>query len=291
MMSKKSAERCANSELSSVVDETVVPSPVSNSSVSNSWAPLKRFTDARIGLGRAGNSLPTRRMLEFQMDHANARDAVHIPLDTDALVDALPDGLNHAMLSSQASDRATYLQRPDLGRTLSEDSGHVLASLCSEREAGFDAVIVVCDGLSSTAVQAHAAAMVEKLCVEFEQRHIKLAPICIVQQGRVGIGDDIAQKLGAEKSIVLIGERPGLSSPDSLGLYYTFKPEVGLQDSSRNCISNIRPAGLSFDEATDKLLWLMLESDKLGESGVNLKDESEAIELVDAPKQSPFRLS
>lgn len=259
--------------------------------VANSWQKLKEFTDARIGLGRAGSAIPTKRLLEFQMDHANARDAVHIPLDLDKLLDGLPSKYGHLILESRAVDRATYLQRPDYGRSLSDNSVSSLNNYRESQTDKFKAAIVIVDGLSSTAVQAHAGAMTETLCNLMEDKGYSMAPICIVQQGRVAIGDEIGEILGVDLLILMVGERPGLSSPDSLGIYYTFKPALGLQDSARNCISNIRPAGLSFQEAADKLIWLIDESIKINQSGVMLKDESEPIDAITGEEQSVFLLT
>ncbi|MEM9777807.1 MAG: ethanolamine ammonia-lyase subunit EutC [Chloroflexota bacterium] len=243
--------------------------------VKNSWHHLRRFTDARIGLGRVGNSIPTKELLAFQMDHANAKDAVHIPLDAAKLAAELPDKRDQLHLKSQAANRAIYLQRPDLGRRLSPESAKLAGDHLAEHSQSFSVVIVIVDGLSSTAVQAHAGQMATMLCQRFEQQQESIAPICIVEQGRVAIGDEIGDILQAECLVLMVGERPGLSSPDSLGIYYTYKPKVGLQDSNRNCISNIRPGGLSFEEACDKLLWLIQESRNIQQSGVMLKDESE----------------
>ena len=202
----------------------------------NSWRSLRRFTDARIGLGRVGSSISTRELLAFQMDHANAQDAVHIPLDEQKLLTELPSEYGQFVLHSQAKDRAMYLQRPDLGRRLAEESVERLRAYKSENSQDLSVAIVVADGLSSTAVQSHAAQMVKMLC---ERIHDSLAPICVVQQGRVAIGDEIGELLKVDCLVLLVGERPGLSSPDSLGIYYTFQPKIGLQDAN--------PPGRIFD--------------------------------------------
>ena len=243
--------------------------------VQNSWHNLRQFTDARIGLGRAGGSIPTKALLSFQMDHANARDAVHIPLDREKLLTELPTEHGRLLLRSQATNREVYLQRPDLGRCLSEASVQDIDAYKADNRQPLRIALVIVDGLSSTAVQRHAAAMTRLLCQKIADTEDRLAPICLVEQGRVAIGDEIGELLDVDCLVLMIGERPGLSSPDSLGIYYTFKPRVGLQDSNRNCISNIRPGGLSFEEAGDKLLWLMDESQRIQQSGVMLKDESE----------------
>ena len=255
--------------------------------VENPWRQLRRFTDARIGLGRAGISLPTAEMLALQLSHAQARDAVHLPLDVTALCQQLiqPQGLMPStapiLLHSQADDRLTYLQRPDLGRKLDENSRQTLLEsmpqLGKDTQTSYDLAIVVVDGLSSVAVQNHAHAVIVQLLelLQAETSPWKLAPLCIVEQGRVAIGDDIAELLNAQLVIVLIGERPGLSSPDSLGLYLTWQPKRGLHDANRNCISNIRPAGLSYSEAAQRAVYLLSEAKRLKLSGVKLKDRTQ----------------
>ncbi len=247
----------------------------------NDWAGLKRFTPARIALGRAGISLPTRAHLEFQLCHAQARDAVHIPLNRDALTTELNDlGLTVIPLHSRAPDRPTYLQRPDLGRRLDADAGARLKRLASEGAAA-DVALVLADGLSSTAVQHHAAAMLARIVDALRADGLSLSPVCLVEQGRVAVGDEIGELLGARMLVLLVGERPGLSAPDSLGIYYTWNPRVGLTDAARNCISNIRPGGLSVDDATRRLAWLIRESRRLGCSGVALKDGSGEPDALD----------
>jgi len=278
--------------------------------VENSWRQMRHLTDARIGLGRVGCSIPTKRLLAFQMDHANARDAVHTPLDVPNLQAELPDQYGQLVLDSQASNRAVYLQRPDLGRRLSLSSVEVIDAFLQRTDMGDNALngarhevhmtagIIIVDGLSSTAVQAHAGQMVQRIChaMESERGHTfnhkryRLAPICIVNQGRVAIGDEIGERLGVDLLILMVGERPGLSSPDSLGIYYTFKPKRGLDDSRRNCISNIRPAGLSFQAATNKLMWLIEQSINIQHSGVMLKDQSDPIDGISDNSQSNFLL-
>ena len=243
----------------------------------NPWSRLRAFTDARIGLGRAGISLPTAQLLAFQMAHAQARDAVHLPLDADRLAAELGAiaGLAPAVIcKTQAVDRADYLRHPDRGRRLAQ--GVTLAA---------DApglALVIADGLSARAVQDHAAAMVAALVVAL--LGVRLSAPVVVTQGRVAVGDDIGVRLGARAVLVLIGERPGLSSPDSLGLYYTFAPQVGLTDARRNCISNVRPAGLSFDRAAARLAWLHDQAGRMGTSGVTLKDRTAAAAIDGAAR-------
>ncbi len=243
------------------------------------WDALRRYTDARIALGRAGHSLPTAAHLTFQLAHAQARDAVHLPFDADGVVAALQGlGVDTLRLHSAAADRATYLQRPDLGRRLDPRSRDALAAWRAGRGAAapFDLAFVVADGLSALAVHRNAAALVaatlERLRADATQTW-SVAPVAVVEQGRVAVGDETGAALQARAVAVLIGERPGLSSPDSLGVYLTWAPRAGLSDASRNCISNVRAAGLSIAAAAAKLEQLLLQSRRLGLSGVALKDD------------------
>jgi len=266
--------------------------------VDNPWRRLRQFTAARIGLGRSGVSLPTQELLAFQLAHAQARDAVHTPLDFDQLsqqLEALADDyplLNQRpplRLHSEAVDRPTYLQRPDLGRSLDQASRVLLKqeqtatgnSATDTTESAFDLAIVIADGLSATAIASNAAAFIGQLCqqIQASQHDWSLAPITLVEQGRVAIGDDVGELLNARMVLMLIGERPGLSSPDSLGLYLTFAPQTGLTDARRNCISNVRPQGLNYGEAASKTLYLMKEAQRLQLSGVDLKDRSDSTVL------------
>ncbi len=242
--------------------------------IPNSWASLRRHTDARIGLGRSGISQPTEPQLAFLQAHARARDAVHIPLDVAQLEGELAAvGLPSLRLHSQALERATYLQRPDRGRRLDADSAALLKQL-HEQQPPADATIVIADGLSSTAVQRHAARVAAEVDRRLAAAGLTRSPVCIVQQGRVAVGDEVGELLGSRLLVLLVGERPGLSSPDSLGIYYTYQPRVGLTDAARNCISNIRPAGISPEDAAERLFWLVRESLRRKRSGVELKDES-----------------
>ena len=228
--------------------------------------PLGEFTPARVDLGRVGHSVPTRELLAFQLAHAQARDAVHLPLDVQSLVVELNQKkIPCVRLASAAGNRATYLHRPDLGRRLNTESGNRLAGLKSEYEAAF----VITDGLSALAVHRHAIPLLELVLARL---HWPVAPIAIVEQGRVAIGDEIGALLGAKVAVVLIGERPGLSSPDSLGVYLTWHPRPGRNDAERNCISNVRTEGLTYELAAHKLLFLMNESRRLKLSGVRLKE-------------------
>ncbi len=251
-----------------------------SSVTTNPWAALRQFTDARIALGRSGVSLPTSAHLAFQLAHAQARDAVHRGLDGPALSAQLsaawPDLPGSVLqLHSAATDRNHYLQRPDLGRRLDIASRDLLApSKGTLEERRFDVAFVIADGLSALAIEQNAAPFLAALHQRMAGEDWKVAPLCVVRQARVAIGDEIGQALGAKAVVVLIGERPGLSSPDSMGLYLTWMPRVGLTDASRNCISNVRPAGLVVDEAAYKLHFLITESRKRQLSGVELKDET-----------------
>jgi len=235
------------------------------------WDFLRTHTPARIAQGRSGHSLPTRVLLDFQLDHARARDAVYSALETERLVAELGAlGQPTLKLKSKALDRPTYLRRPDWGRQLSDASRQHLPYLGDMA----DVCLVLADGLSATALNRHALPVARRLIEEIRRLGWSLAPVCLVEQGRVAIGDEIAHALNAELVVVLIGERPGLSSPDSLGAYLTFRPRPGLTDESRNCLSNIRPEGLPYEAAVQKLLYLMTEMKIRRISGVSLKDES-----------------
>jgi ethanolamine ammonia-lyase small subunit len=244
--------------------------------IQNPWEDLRKFTDARIALGRAGVSLPTSKLLEFNLAHAKARDAVHTPLHVNKIQEQLSQiNLQKTLhLHSLAKERTMYLQRPDLGRRLDENSLKIFKELNSLNEGKFDIAFVIADGLSAFGVEENAVNFIKELAKDLQKQNYKLAPISIVEQGRVAIGDEIGELLHVKLVIVLIGERPGLSSPDSLGLYMTYNPKVGLSDESRNCISNIRIAGLSYKEAARKAMYLICESIRLELSGVGLKDRT-----------------
>lgn len=258
----------------------------------NPWHTLKEFTDARIALGRAGVSLPTQPALNFQFSHAQAIDAVHNPLDIMSLIDngtkqnVFRDSHPPLVLHSQAHDRTCYLQRPDLGRCLNHESRETLNKIPPRK---YDLSIVIADGLSSIAIRNNALKLVHSIFSEILMSKVEnslswdIAPISIVQQGRVAIGDEIGELLNADMVLVLIGERPGLSSPDSLGMYLTWQPKVGLSDVHRNCISNVREGGLPIDQAINKLSYLMRQARKAKMSGVRLKER--ANEHVIQPKE------
>ena len=236
------------------------------------WARLAGLTPARIGLGRAGSGLPTREVLRFGLDHAQARDAVHAPMDAEALAASIAElGLATLAVASQAPDRATYLRRPDLGRRLDPDD---LLTLEAAADTA-DLAVVVADGLSARAVHENAAPLLRAFKPLAEKAGWRLAPVVIARQARVALGDAVGQTLKARAVAVLIGERPGLSSPDSLGIYLTLNPKIGRSDAERNCISNVRTAGLTHEKAAFKLHWLLARALTLGLSGVTLKDESD----------------
>jgi ethanolamine ammonia-lyase small subunit len=232
------------------------------------YAALRAATPARIGLGRSGDSLPTRAVLDFQLAHARARDAVHGALDAPALAQALAP-LPTVLAQSQVNERSIYLRRPDLGRRLDAPSRRALEVL----RGAPDVVFVVADGLSAAAVQAQAAALIA-VCLP-GLNGLKIGPVVIATFARVALGDEIGALLGARICAVLIGERPGLSVADSLGVYLTYDPRPGRRDSERNCLSNIHgKGGLSIEQAAAKLVWLLREALNRGLTGVELKEET-----------------
>jgi len=244
------------------------------------WGELRKLTRARIALGHAGASQPTAAHLEFQLAHAQARDAVHAALDSTIIVDGLDRlGVVCCEVTSEAADRVTYLTRPDLGRRLSEKSLACLDKRGSQE--GVDLAIVLADGLSAKAVQNHGLPMAERLLEIAREQGWSVAPVVIANQSRVALGDHIGEQMKARMLVMLIGERPGLSSPDSLGAYLTYGPRVGLHDDARNCISNIRPEGLSYSAAAFRLAALLKAADSRQLSGVSLKDDSEPVPLME----------
>lgn len=246
----------------------------------NPWQSLRQYTPARIAQGRAGHSLPTSELLKFQEDHALARDAVYSVLAKENLEKNLQniDFLEIIIVESQAKDRQEYLKRPDFGRKLSLFSHQKLQSFSTKC---YDLAIVIADGLSATAVNRHVVPLLTLLIPALAKEGWSLAPISLVMQGRVAIADEIGELLQAENVVILLGERPGLSSPDSLGAYLTHAPKVGLTDESRNCVSNIHPEGLDYQAAARKILYLLTEMKSRKISGVNLKDNllSEELEI------------
>ena len=245
------------------------------------WRRLSELTPARIALGRTGAGLPTSEAMKFALAHAQARDAVHTPLDP-AQIGAGLDGLSleYLTVSSSAVSRHSYLLRPDLGRRLDAVSRNALAA--RRTTGGVDIALVVADGLSARAAHTHAIAMTTALLPYLHKSAWSVGPVAVVTQGRVAIGDEIGALLGARLALVMIGERPGLSSPDSLGLYLTFAPEPGRTDGERNCLSNIHGAGMCVEDAAFKAAWLMREAFSRRLTGVSLKDESGAF-LSSAP--------
>lgn len=246
------------------------------------WALLKARTVARIGLGRAGASIATADHLAFQAAHAAARDAVLSRLDVEALTGALEAaGVATTVLASGATDRTTYLARPDLGRALDPASAATLAGTTGERP---DVAIAVFGGLSAAGIGLHAAELVAGLATDFRAAGLTVAPVPVVEFGRVALGDAIGERLGARLVVVIVGERPGLTSADAIGAYVTFHPRVGLTDADRNCVSNIRPAGMPLDEARRRIGWLAREALRLELTGTGLKDRSdEALLAAGAP--------
>ncbi len=237
------------------------------------WANLRAYTPARIGLARAGVAASTAEHLAFQLAHARARDAVHDALDVPALMTRLLQlGLAPVHLHSAAPDRHAYLLRPDLGRALDAPSQEKLLA----RTAPCDVAFVVADGLSATAVARHAAPLLAAVLPLLDREGWTKSPVTLVEQGRVAIGDEIGVALSAQLAVVLIGERPGLSSPDSLGAYITWQPRPGRKDAERNCISNIRPEGLGYADAAAKLVYLLTAARHRQLSGVLLKDDTDA---------------
>jgi len=250
---------------------------------------LRRLTPARIALGRTGTSMPTSAQLDFQYAHAQARDAVHLPFDHAGLSTQLAEiGRASVLLHSAAADRNSYLQRPDLGRKLSDPSAQTLRNYAAANPGGVDLVIVVADGLSALAVHRHTLPFLKRLEEQVLAEGWSVSPVMLVEQGRVAVADEIGELMGAKMTVILIGERPGLSSPDSLGLYFTYNPKVGLTDAFRNCISNVRLEGLSYGMAAHRLVYLMREACRRQLSGVNLKDEAQ-LQTLDSDTRADLK--
>jgi ethanolamine ammonia-lyase small subunit len=237
------------------------------------WSSLRSMTSARIALGRSGSSVPLRESLNFKLAHAHARDAVYSILNAGELMANLSAfNISIHKLHSRAFYRQEYLQRPDLGRRLNDVSAEHLKSL--DIKSGSDVALIVADGLSATAINRHASHVLSKLITNLNTQEISIAPITIVEHGRVAISDEIGALLNAKVAVIFIGERPGLSAYDSMGAYLTFNPHIGLTDDSRNCVANIRPEGLDYELATAKILYLIKESLRLKMSGVMLKENT-----------------
>ncbi|QEZ44193.1 ethanolamine ammonia-lyase subunit EutC [Cupriavidus oxalaticus] len=263
------------------------PAHASDTRDADPWQRLRQFTRARIALGRTGHSQTTDAVLAFGLAHAQARDAVHLPLDTDAVAGALRQaGLGHVVVHSAAPDRTHYLRRPDLGRGLDDASRERLAAARPQQAP--DVVFVIADGLSALAAQTHAVAVLEATRQRLPQAW-RIGPVVVAEQSRVALGDDIGAALGARQVVMLIGERPGLSSPDSLGIYLTYAPQPGRTDAERNCISNVRPEGLSYAQAAQRLAFLLRGAVALGRSGVDLKDDSEHALTAGTPQAAPLQ--
>lgn len=244
------------------------PDPPYNLTGQDPWSHLRRFTAARIAIGRSGGSQTTSTLLDFRLSHARARDAVHATFSPEVVSGPLNDaGILTETLSTNARDKREYLLRPDLGRSLNEASKATLVG----RDAT-DLVVIISDGLAAAAAERHATATALSLILELRADGWNIGPVFLVPLARVKVQDEIGSALNARFSLMLIGERPGLGSPDSLGAYFTANPSPACTDANRNCVSNIRPEGLPPAEAAAKLAWLLKESRRLGLSGVNLKD-------------------
>jgi len=267
--------------VSDPADPGAPPPPV----LTDPWQALRALTPARIALGRTGASQPTSAQLAFGLAHARARDAVHAPLEVAVLADALREaGFEVLHAHSRAADRPTYLRRPDLGRRL--DAASLERLRAAAGAARPDLVFVVADGLSAIAVARHAVPLLR--AARERLAGWRIGPVVVAEQARVALGDEVGEALGAGAVALLVGERPGLSSPDSLGVYLTWAPKVGRSDAERNCISNVRPEGLSYDRAAATLASLLAGARRLGATGVGLKDESGPVLAVEhAPAPDP----
>ncbi len=266
--------------------ELIKTSPTTNTDIlePDCWEELRQFTDARIALGRTGASLPTKEVLGFSLSHARAKDAIHTPFDRASVATKLRQmGLESINVSSAAPNRAIYLTRPDLGRKLSQDSRE---ELLEKDYPPVDVALFIGDGLSSKAVHKQAVPLIGHLMSYMKDLDLKIAPVVLAEQSRVALGDEVGALLNAKLVAVLIGERPGLSSPDSLGVYITYNPMVGRLESDRNCISNIRPEGLSYEKAAFKMAWLIENAFAMGKTGIELKDRSddESLHRIVKPK-------
>jgi ethanolamine ammonia-lyase small subunit len=243
------------------------------------WAYLKQYTTARIALGRAGGSLKTDDWLAFKLAHAKARDAVHQEFDSEGLARELEQDYEMVLsVASQIKERATFLKRPDLGRCLDERSKNLL----KQNTKPSDIVFIVSDGLSATAVHAHAKNMLAQLLPKISAVGWSLAPIVVARFARVALEDEVGALLGAKMAVIIIGERPGLSSPHSMGAYIVHNPRVGNTDADRNCVSNIRAGGLSYTDAADTIFYLLEKARHLQLSGVRLKDNRQQLEVLKA---------
>lgn len=233
----------------------------------------RQTTTARIALARTGDTLAVREHLRFQLDHAMARDAVHTPLDVALLERGLHErGIPSLHVRSAARDRSEYLRRPDLGRQLDAASANTLRELASQQTSAPQLAVILADGLSALAVERHALPLLDALRQSLDPWPSTLGPVVLATQARVALGDAIGEALNARMTVMLLGERPGLSSPDSLGAYLTWNPRPGRADSERNCISNIRAEGLSYDHAAARIAWYLREAEQMQATGIALKD-------------------
>lgn len=249
--------------------------PLNSALSKDGWEYLKKYTNARIALGRAGTSLPTQETLSFKLSHAHAKDALFANFNISAIQDSLKQAtLPAIVVHSKAPNRTVYLKRPDLGRALETEGWWI------DSQEAFDVLIVVADGLSPQAVNEQVGALVVALSNLFQQSNVKVAPIVLAKEARVAIGDAINDEVKAALTIVLIGERPGLSAYNSLGAYLTYNAKSGFTDEKRNCISNIHSKGLSIEQAADKIFSLGMESLRRRISGVALKDKDSKNELL-----------
>jgi len=252
--------------------------------------PLKKLTPARVGLARAGSSIATRDILTFDLDHAQARDAVHLPFDSAGIASQLDDRQIRSIgVHSAAADRTTFLQRPDLGRQLDDPSRQRLKPFRSPDNESYDLAMVIADGLSPRAIHSNAIAFIDSFKKHSAAHGWRWAPLVIASQARVALADEIGEILNARLSVILIGERPGLSAADSMGIYLTYAPRIGCTDAQRNCISNIRQAGLHPDKAAQQLQVLISGAFKLGLSGVNLKIKKESLTMAYQGRRRPRR--
>jgi ethanolamine ammonia-lyase small subunit len=260
-------------------DREIVTDQRSSLANNDGWTRLKSHTTARIALGRAGASLPTSEVLNFGLAHAQAKDAVHLAFKAEAIAEAVQlMGFETLLVESAAPSRESYLRRPDLGRRLSDDSR---VKLQVHGPQGADIGIVIGDGLSATAIHQNVEPLLRALTPILRAKHLSVSPFAIARNARVALADEVGVALGVRAVLMLIGERPGLSSPDSIGAYLTFEPRVGKNDADRNCVSNIRPGGLSFAEAAHKLVWLIEEAFRMRGTGVQLKDNSPTFALLE----------
>jgi ethanolamine ammonia-lyase small subunit len=271
-------DSCLDAGMDNTADTDVVL-PASDAG-RDPWVGLRKFTSARIALGRTGGSQRMETVLDFRLSHARARDAVMAPFDVDGVADRLvAAGFASHRIATAVTDKKTYLVRPDLGRKLGEVAREQLVGFAPGWGAR-DLVIIVSDGLAAQAAERHAVETITLLAEYLKTAGWTLYPILLAPFGRVKLQDEVGELLGARHALMLLGERPGLGMPDSLGAYLTHRPHAACTDADRNCVSNIRPEGLPSAAAARKLAHLLIESARLGVSGVALKDTESAGELT-----------